>query len=145
MAVRGRPPSGSWSGVVFTDVRDCLLKSVGVPVKFPVKDWFAPYNFTKKEVSSSRFILREQQPQNLFLLCRWVALRRESRECILCDTPRSPRSTVDEERERYEGVVSVPLSKGLFYEQMNEVATTGTPSYPSRSRLCLLNRRCIGV
>jgi hypothetical protein len=75
MAVRGRPPSGSWSGVVFTDVRDCLLKSVGVPVK----DWFAPYNFTKKEVSSSRFILREQQPQNLFLLCRWVALRRESR------------------------------------------------------------------
>ena len=30
----------------------------------------------------------------------------------------------EEERERYEGVVCVPLSKGLFHEQMNEVATT---------------------
>jgi hypothetical protein len=36
-----------------------------------------------------------------------------------CDTTRSPRSTVEEERERYEGVVSVMFSKGLFYEQMN--------------------------
>jgi hypothetical protein len=37
MAVRGRPPSGSWSGVLFTGVHDCLPKSVGVPVNFPVK------------------------------------------------------------------------------------------------------------
>jgi len=36
----------------------------------------------------------------------------------------SPRSTVEEKRERYEGVVSVPLSKDLFFEQMNEVAIT---------------------
>ena len=37
MAVRGRPPSGSWSGVLFTSVCSCLLKCAGVPVKFPVK------------------------------------------------------------------------------------------------------------
>ena len=36
MTVCGRPPSGSWSEVMFTDVRDCMLKCVGVPVKFPV-------------------------------------------------------------------------------------------------------------
>ena len=37
VAVRGRPPSGSWSGVLFTDICDCTLKSIGVPVNFPVK------------------------------------------------------------------------------------------------------------
>lgn len=37
VAVRGRPPSGSWSWVVFTGVRDCPLKFFGVPVNFPVK------------------------------------------------------------------------------------------------------------
>jgi hypothetical protein len=45
IAVRGRPPNGSWSGVLFTSIRDCTLKCVGVPVKFPVKGWFAPYYF----------------------------------------------------------------------------------------------------
>jgi hypothetical protein len=92
----------------------------------------------EKAVTCSHFILIVKQPQNLFLFYIWVARRRARRECIACDTTRSPRSTVEEELERYEGVVSVPLSKGLFYEQVNEVATTGTPSYPSRSRLCLL-------
>ena len=67
MAVRGRPPSGSWSGVLFTSVRDCTLKFFGVPVNFPVKNWLAPYKFTKREVSRSHFIVREQQLQNLFL------------------------------------------------------------------------------
>ena len=40
---------------MFPPVRDRTLKSVGVPVKFPVKNWFAPDNFTKREVSSSQF------------------------------------------------------------------------------------------
>ena len=49
---------------------------------------------------------------------------------------------VDEERERYEGVVFVPLSKGLFYEQMNEVATTerGLVSQPCLPCLHLIIR-----
>ena len=46
VAVRGRPPSGSWSGVLFTGIRDCTLKCVGVPVKFPVKGWIASEIFT---------------------------------------------------------------------------------------------------
>ncbi len=54
MTVRGRPPSGSWSGVLFTSVRDCLLKCVGVPVNFPVKNWFAPDNFTQRRASISQ-------------------------------------------------------------------------------------------
>ena len=131
MAVRGRPPSGSWSGDLFTGVRDCLLKFVGVPVKFPVKNGLAVHKCTKRQVSHSHFILIVKQPQNLFLFYLWVARRRASRVCIPCDTTHSPRSTVEEERERYEVVVSVPLSKGLFYEQMNAVAPTrlGLPRY----------------
>ena len=46
MTVRGRPPSGSWRGVLFTNVRDCTLKFFGVPVKFPVKGWIASEIFT---------------------------------------------------------------------------------------------------
>src|SRR5437016_812495 len=53
-----------------------------------------------------------------------IARRRTIGSCLPCDRTCSPRSTVEEERERYEGVVSVPLSKGLFYEQLNEAATT---------------------
>jgi hypothetical protein len=55
MDVCGRPPSGSWSGVLFTGVRDCPLKCVCVPVNFPVKDWFAPGNFSKRQASSGQF------------------------------------------------------------------------------------------
>ena len=103
---------------------DCLLICVGVPINFPVKKGLAVHTYTKRQVSRCHFILIVKQPQHLFLFSKWVARRRASRECLPCDTTHSPRSTVVEERERYEGVVSVPLSKGLFYEQMNEVATT---------------------
>jgi hypothetical protein len=56
-------PSSQWllERFLFTDVRDCTC--VGIPAK----DWFAPYNFTRGEVSRSHFILIEQQPQNLKL------------------------------------------------------------------------------
>jgi hypothetical protein len=47
MAVRGRPPSGSWSGVLFTNARGCLLKCDGVPVNFPVKNGLAVYTCTR--------------------------------------------------------------------------------------------------
>ena len=125
MAVRGRPPSGSWSGVLFTEVRDCTLKCVGVPVNFPVKNGLAAYTCTKRRVSRSHFILIVNQLQHLCLFYPRVARKRASRSCIPCDTTRSPRSTVEEKRERYEVVASEPLSKGLFDDQMSSIATTG--------------------
>ena len=51
VAVRDRPPSGSWRGALFTDIRDCPLKSIGVPVKFPVKNRLAVHTCTKRQVS----------------------------------------------------------------------------------------------
>jgi hypothetical protein len=56
-------PSSQWllERFLFTDVRDYTC--VGIPAK----DWFAPDNFTRREVSRSQFILIEQQPQDLKL------------------------------------------------------------------------------
>ncbi len=74
MAVRGRPPSGSWSGFLFTEVRDCLLMFVGVPVNFPVKNGFAPYHCTQRQASNSQFdsiagAAQESWEQTTAILC----------------------------------------------------------------------------
>jgi hypothetical protein len=98
MAVRGRPPNASWSGVLFTDVRDCVLKFVGVPVNFPVKSWFAPYKCTQRQASISQFA-RKAATESLSCphkaVCQRVSLSRGP-----CDTTCSPRSTVEEEYNR---------------------------------------------
>jgi hypothetical protein len=44
IAVHDRPPSGSWSGVLITNVGEDPLEIFGVPANVPVKNWFASYN-----------------------------------------------------------------------------------------------------
>ncbi len=57
MASRGRTPSGSWSEVLFTNIRDYPLKCVGIPVNFSVKNGSAVFTCTKMQNAVASFVI----------------------------------------------------------------------------------------
>ncbi len=66
------------------------------------------------------FLDPDSIPEDLFSKggSRLAACRRANRSCRPCDSTYFPSSTVEVERERYEVMIHVPLSKGLHYEQI---------------------------